>query len=52
MMGLEFVKTLFGIDFKLCKSSLISKIEKILKGSLDSTPSPSVKIQIMSKKFT
>jgi hypothetical protein len=27
-----------------------NKVEKILKGSLDSIPSPSVKIQIMGKK--
>ena len=28
----------------------ISKVEKIFKGSLDSMPSPSVKIQIMGKE--
>ena len=28
----------------------IRKVEKILKGSLDSIPSPSVKIQIMGRK--
>ena len=28
----------------------VSKVEKILKGSLDSIPSPSVKIQIMGGK--
>ena len=31
-------------------STLIFKVEKILKGSLDSIPSPSVKIQIMGGK--
>jgi hypothetical protein len=30
--------------------SNLSKVEKILKGSLDSIPSPSVKSQIMGKK--
>ena len=37
-------------DFKLLKT--ITKVEKILKGSLDSnsSPSPSVKIQIMGWK--
>ena len=37
-------------DFKLLKT--ITKVEKILKGSLDSisSPSPSVKIQIMGGK--
>ena len=40
------------IDFNSCRDSLgvrSSKVEKILKGSLDSipSPSPSVKIQIM-----
>ena len=29
----------------------ITKVEKILKGSLDLIPSPSVKIQIMGRKF-
>jgi hypothetical protein len=38
-------KLIFEID-----KSLISKVEKILKGSLDSIPSPSVKIQIMGGK--
>ena len=38
-----------------CKSkvSIFNKVEKVLKGSLDSiqSPSPSVKIQIMGRKF-
>ena len=41
------------LNFCLIKSSMIKsvhKVQKILKGSLDSTSSPSVKIQIMCKK--
>ena len=30
----------------------VSKVEKILKGSLDTIPSPSVKIQILGGKIT
>jgi hypothetical protein len=30
---------------------LVDKVEKILKGSLDLIPSPSVKIQITDRKF-
>ena len=37
----------FSFDFRL-----VIKEEKILKGSLDSIPSPSVKIQIMSGKLS
>ena len=36
-----------GIDNLLVETG---KVEKILKGSLDSIPSPSVKIQIMDRK--
>ena len=31
--------------------TLVSKVENILKGNLDSIPSPSMKIQIMSMKI-
>ena len=57
MMGLEYLKTLFGIDCKLCKSILISihlrfyktfKVEKILEDSLDSIPSPSLSVKIQN----
>ena len=35
----------------LDSEDFLRKVEKILKGSLDSIPSPSVKIQIMGGKF-
>jgi hypothetical protein len=40
------------IDFENAKLTVIFKVEKILKGSLDliPPPSPSVKIQIMGGK--
>ena len=38
-----FMKNNFGI--------LLSKVEKILKGSLDLIPSPSVKIQVIGGKI-
>ena len=37
-------------DFQYCIYANNSKVENILKGSLDSIPSPSVKIQTMGGK--
>ena len=57
----EFIRRYFILNLVLCFESLkvegknlgFVKVEKILKGSLDSIPlpSPSVKIQIMGGKF-
>ena len=38
-------------NWKKESHSYTGKVEKILKGSLDSILSPSVKIQIMGEKF-
>ena len=52
----HFPKRMFFVRFvqitKILSTYVFSKVEKILKGSLDSipSPSPSVKIQIMGGK--
>ena len=52
---LNYRTFLLVVELKLrpCENSQVDfcKIEKILKGSLDSIPSPSMKIQIMGGKF-
>ena len=48
----DFIDTTLRPDFRQKeRSASANKVEKILKGNLDSIPSPSMKIQIMSGKI-
>ena len=47
---LRFTSLFFSISIHLRENTAAWKVEKILKGSLDLIPSPSVKIQILGGK--